>query len=244
MSLATTCPKCGTIFRVHREQLDASNGWVRCGHCMNVFDAKSQFTSADLIDLKEAPGFPSTKSDVGEFSFMQASRHQAFWSSLAVRSFLASLVFTLTLLFVFQVVRNHALSIQKKWPQLSPFFLSFCHQLRCQQGAIRQIDGWLIDSSSFKSEGLGRFKLTVQLKNISAHSLLSPSIELSLLGAHDALKVRHVIAMSVPGSNDAIVKAGSDHTFEFFIQPNSLVFKDAALRPDEVLGYRLVLFYP
>ena len=39
MNLATRCASCGTVFRVVREQLRVSEGWVRCGRCDAVFDA-------------------------------------------------------------------------------------------------------------------------------------------------------------------------------------------------------------
>ena len=39
MSLATRCPACGTVFRVVRDQLKVSEGWVRCGRCSEVFNA-------------------------------------------------------------------------------------------------------------------------------------------------------------------------------------------------------------
>lgn len=38
-SLATRCGSCGTVFRVGQEQLKASEGWVRCGRCHEVFNA-------------------------------------------------------------------------------------------------------------------------------------------------------------------------------------------------------------
>jgi predicted Zn finger-like uncharacterized protein len=39
MSLATRCSACGTVFRVQKDQLKASEGWVRCGRCGTVFSA-------------------------------------------------------------------------------------------------------------------------------------------------------------------------------------------------------------
>lgn len=39
MSLITCCPACGTMFKVVPDQLRISEGWVRCGHCAEVFDA-------------------------------------------------------------------------------------------------------------------------------------------------------------------------------------------------------------
>jgi predicted Zn finger-like uncharacterized protein len=39
MSMITGCPACGTLFKVVPDQLKVSEGWVRCGHCGDVFDA-------------------------------------------------------------------------------------------------------------------------------------------------------------------------------------------------------------
>ena len=51
MSLATRCTNCGTVFRVVRDQLRVSEGWVRCGRCQEVFNALDH-----LFDLeREAP---------------------------------------------------------------------------------------------------------------------------------------------------------------------------------------------
>lgn len=47
MSLVTRCPACSTTFKVVRDQLRISDGWVRCGRCSEVFDA--------TLDLHEAP---------------------------------------------------------------------------------------------------------------------------------------------------------------------------------------------
>ncbi|MEO6278152.1 zinc-ribbon and DUF3426 domain-containing protein [Roseateles sp.] len=51
MSLATRCTACGTIFRVVEDQLRVSDGWVRCGRCAEIFDAREL-----LFDIEqEAP---------------------------------------------------------------------------------------------------------------------------------------------------------------------------------------------
>ncbi len=46
MSWATRCPSCATVFRVAEDQLRVSEGFVRCGRCDAVFDAR-----AHLFDL-------------------------------------------------------------------------------------------------------------------------------------------------------------------------------------------------
>ena len=49
MNLATRCPSCGTVFRVVRDQLKVSEGWVRCGRCAEVFNAAER-----LFELESA----------------------------------------------------------------------------------------------------------------------------------------------------------------------------------------------
>ena len=62
MSLITSCPACGTMFRVVPDQLKISEGWVRCGHCAEVFDA-----TANLVDepeLEAPPAVPTQPADL------------------------------------------------------------------------------------------------------------------------------------------------------------------------------------
>lgn len=56
MSLATRCSACGTIFRVVEDQLRVSDGWVRCGRCAEVFDARAQLFD---IDHEAPPPWPA-----------------------------------------------------------------------------------------------------------------------------------------------------------------------------------------
>jgi predicted Zn finger-like uncharacterized protein len=54
MSLITRCPACGTMFKVVPDQLRISEGWVRCGHCDEVFDAAAHL-QADAPAAPEVP---------------------------------------------------------------------------------------------------------------------------------------------------------------------------------------------
>ncbi|QNK71271.1 zinc-ribbon and DUF3426 domain-containing protein [Variovorax sp. PAMC26660] len=63
MSLVTRCPACTTTFKVVRDQLRISDGWVRCGRCSHVFDA--------TLDLHEAPdGAPASASPPMQGGYM------------------------------------------------------------------------------------------------------------------------------------------------------------------------------
>ncbi len=52
MDMVTTCPGCGTGFRIGAEQLNARQGDVRCGRCGRVFNA------FDTLTTLEAPPSP------------------------------------------------------------------------------------------------------------------------------------------------------------------------------------------
>ena len=57
MSLITRCPACATMFKVVPDQLRISEGWVRCGHCSEVFDAAAhlQHAAVKAAEPVEAP---------------------------------------------------------------------------------------------------------------------------------------------------------------------------------------------
>lgn len=54
MSLITSCPACGTMFRVVPDQLRISEGWVRCGHCSEVFDASAHLVEEEVLAAERA----------------------------------------------------------------------------------------------------------------------------------------------------------------------------------------------
>jgi len=59
MSSVTQCPACATAFRVVPDQLRVADGWVRCGHCGEVFVAAAHMLEHDAL----APGqLPATDS--------------------------------------------------------------------------------------------------------------------------------------------------------------------------------------
>jgi predicted Zn finger-like uncharacterized protein len=59
MSLITRCPACGTMFKVVADQLKVSQGWVRCGHCAEVFDAATHLLPREPASLEPAGLVPA-----------------------------------------------------------------------------------------------------------------------------------------------------------------------------------------
>ncbi len=68
MSLITRCPACGTMFKVVTDQLKVSQGWVRCGHCSEVFDA-----SVHMVSNNESVPTAAPSPDVPPFVPLAAS---------------------------------------------------------------------------------------------------------------------------------------------------------------------------
>jgi len=56
--MQTTCPSCGSIFRLTQEHLDKARGQVRCSECMHVFNA--------LLSLKNYSGEFDNVTDRGD----------------------------------------------------------------------------------------------------------------------------------------------------------------------------------
>lgn len=48
-ALITRCPVCATMFKVVPDQLRVSEGWVRCGHCGEIFDANAHWQDAAML---------------------------------------------------------------------------------------------------------------------------------------------------------------------------------------------------
>ncbi|MEK9803730.1 MAG: zinc-ribbon domain-containing protein, partial [Curvibacter sp.] len=57
MSLITRCPACRTMFKVVPDQLKISEGWVRCGKCEEIFDARVSLQEQVAPAEEPAPAF-------------------------------------------------------------------------------------------------------------------------------------------------------------------------------------------
>nr|WP_315208543.1 DUF3426 domain-containing protein [uncultured Albidiferax sp.] len=66
MALITRCPVCGTLFKVVPDQLRISEGWVRCGHCAEIFDASGdlQQSSAEPLEVQSVGSLPESLPEV------------------------------------------------------------------------------------------------------------------------------------------------------------------------------------
>src|SRR5438045_2747910 len=87
MSLITRCPACGTMFKVVADQLKISEGWVRCGHCAEVFDATADLRDESATELPAAPmarepTAPAPPVEAAPFSEFESSLHSEVGDSV------------------------------------------------------------------------------------------------------------------------------------------------------------------
>lgn len=66
MSLTTRCPACATTFRVVPDQLKVSEGWVRCGRCSDVFDARVTLVSQLPVVTEVVEPMAAAEADVAD----------------------------------------------------------------------------------------------------------------------------------------------------------------------------------
>jgi predicted Zn finger-like uncharacterized protein len=76
MSLITRCPACGTMFKVVPDQLRISEGWVRCGHCAEIFDAAANLNSGPQVTA------PTPLAEVAKAAREGGPASEGFASSL------------------------------------------------------------------------------------------------------------------------------------------------------------------
>src|SRR5512141_485978 len=84
MSLITRCPACGTMFKVVPDQLRISEGWVRCGHCSDVFDATANLQREEAQPQRDAaaPGRAPPTTQPAALEASDGGHESAFDSSL------------------------------------------------------------------------------------------------------------------------------------------------------------------
>jgi len=74
MSLVTRCPACATTFKVVRDQLRISDGWVRCGRCSEVFDATIELHDTSVPTPEPATAEPSSPAAIDRDVESEAAR--------------------------------------------------------------------------------------------------------------------------------------------------------------------------
>jgi len=76
-SFVTQCPHCQTSFRVSYHQLSAARGAVRCGSCLQVFNAARQLLEQSQAKAAQAAGLPVASKPEAEGGAVPVAEPQA-----------------------------------------------------------------------------------------------------------------------------------------------------------------------
>ncbi len=261
MKMFTSCPACGTTFRVHPDQLTARGGQVRCGQCTSVFDARSALVTEP--DADEAAATPANRTD--EIALVEATVSQPLGSTLPPEpeislsesesefefgprprrsSQLATVLWALgcvagTLLLAGQAAYHYRGELAVLWPASRPWLATACQTLRCTIPLPQHSDLISLESSELAAERgvAGVLTLSAVLRNRAGFAQAYPALELTLTDPQDRPLARRVLAPSdylgARAAREPVFAAGSETNFRLHIDAAGL----------GASGYRLYAFY-
>lgn len=255
----THCPYCKTRFKIAEEQLETHLGMVRCGHCLQTFDARPGFVpdlpspqlELPMLDMElpilDAPDSPSPSS-LPVLQPMTLAEQVVIVADEGIREHqpkhrswpwaIAALL--LTLLFVAQSAYFFRVELAARIPRLKPALVGYCRILKCTVPLPQKTELTAIESSELEADPQheNQINLNALLRNRAPFAQAFPSLELTLNDSQDKPLARRVFRPAdylPPQENEA---TGMPPNQELSLRLH-LYIDD--LRP---VGYRLVLFYP
>jgi predicted Zn finger-like uncharacterized protein len=257
--MVTSCPACGTGFRVHAEQLSARGGQVRCGHCGTVFDAHSALVTeyeagepvssppparAEEIALVEAAVSQPLAATEPEISLAESESEFEFGPRPRRHSRLVTALWTLgavagALALVGQAIYAYRGELAALWPDTRPWLAAACAALRCTIPLPQHPDLISLESSELAAErGVpGVLTLSAVLRNRAGFAQAYPALELTLTDSQDRPLARRVLApadyLGARALREPAFAAGSEANLRLHIDAAGL----------GASGYRLYAFY-
>ena len=178
-------------------------------------------------------------SALDDLSFVRDARRQAFWRKSWVQTLLVFFAVSLVGLLALQLVLQQRDAVLAFEPRSKPLLQLMCDQFGCDLGVPRRIEAIIIESSSFnKAEGIGSYRLTFSLKNLSAAVVAMPSLEVSLTDGQDQAVIRRVLSPTQFGAASSVLAASSEFSSTVTLQVQAT---STSMR---ISGYRLLAFYP
>lgn len=254
----TRCPYCRTRFNIGEAQLGAQAGMVRCGHCMQTFDARPSYIPDEpspqlelpMVDIelpildseveRTSPGLPVLQPmtlaeqvaivEDEDVSEYQPERRTWPWAVAAL---------LLTVLLVAQFAYTFRVDLAARMPGFKPALVAYCKLLKCTVPLPQKTDLIGIESSELVADPghESQINLNALLRNRAPYAQAFPSLELTLNDSLDKPLARRIFRPSdylPPSENEA---AGMQPNHELSL---SLHLHVNDLRP---MGYRLAVFY-
>ncbi len=257
--VTTTCPSCGTSFRVTPQQLAARQGEVRCGHCNTLFngletlamgdkggpqaeDEKRWDDSATQRSKSNNPSQTKTPSPgADDDAEAPVLYHPDFSPAQAGNPmlWLGGSAFLLLLLLAQGMVYFRD-SIARDMPGFKPFLSAYCNVLGCRINLPRNADLITIEASDLKQfpERPNEIVVAALLRNRAAYAQAFPALELTLTDAADQVIVKRSIQPADYLADKSRIEQGIAPLDEANVRLR-LETKDVI-----AVGYRLFIFYP
>jgi len=262
MTLAVQCPQCLTAFKVVQDQLKVAQGWVRCGRCEQVFDARSHWVDSGEGDpalgtdpfvqspsptapqatppLDPVPSFAAPKNDgsqnADDFTELDLTQDLLHRVPTRPRRVWNALNFTLVLLLFAQSAWWAKSPVLAHWPPLHEWAQSQCAQWHCQMDWPQGLGSVMIERAHFEPDGEGHHRLQIQLSNRASHPVATPWVDLSLTDSDDRVVIRRALAPEEMGLPRHLTP-GADAVSSVHWRVDSDV-------EDRLSGYRAEIFYP
>jgi len=256
MTLVTRCPNCTSVFKVTPQYLQAQEGNVRCGSCLQIFNGFSDLATlqenADIdnslelsIEKKEVKRGTQNEVLATEISGATKAGGQDSYTFDAIKPPRASRVWGLInicilVTLVGQVIYLYRAELSIFLPSTRPYLEQYCEILSCKIPISQQIELLSIESSDMQKEATqqGVATLIVMIRNQATFPQLFPSLELTLTDTKDRALASRIFS---PGEylekngylTDVI---GPDKEIRVMLKIDSGNLNAA--------GYRVILLYP
>lgn len=263
MESFTRCPHCNTCFKIAEDQLDLRKGRVRCGHCLQAFNAREGFVATQSSTLEElnpmstaqmvadslsqviatpssvvATTLVSEPTSIAEHAVQSHQKSRAKQKLLSITVNLASGLLLLILLG--QAVYFFRVDLAARYPNIKPALLDYCRLLQCTVPLPRKAELMSIEASDLEAMPghENQIILNALLRNRAPYAQAFPDLELTLNDIHDAPLARRIFhpADYLPRTEQEKLGLLGNHEVILKVVLN--------MRDIKPLGYRLVLFYP
>ena len=269
MDLYTRCPNCNTSFRVTTQQLQASSGQVRCGHCQKIFDAFATLTAQEPQPASQEPAASAAKAPEENRSAFEPGERAAAADSPMIRNDgpqplrpdpAASLyewefrmpespqrtvlwtVLTLILSIVLagQAAYAFRTELMVLVPQTRSYYVRFCQSLGCTIGLPKLSNYLHIEASDLKAVDPSHPSEIQLLLSVRNRALIELAYPAFELTLTNSLE--EAIARRVFLPAEYLPPAAQTGGLKAGTEmPIQLFLDTGALR---AAGYRLYLFYP
>jgi len=260
MTLAVQCPQCLTAFKVVQDQLKVANGWVRCGRCEQVFDARSHWLTVgdseglvapetqlhspptiaalDPVEPAPTPHLLGSEAPLGADNFAELDLAQDVLHRQPTRPRRVwhVLNFSLALVFAVQWAWWAKSPILAHWPSVHEWAQSQCAQWHCHIEWPQGLGSVMIERAHFEPDGEGHHRLQIQLSNRGSHPVATPWLDLSLTDGDDRVVIRRALGPQELGLPRHLIP-GADTVSSVHWRVDSDV-------EDRLSGYRAEIFYP